>query len=102
MSAILFLLHVVERIRARGRAIMPTPTAVSNKVVSLQAAMSLSILVPVMVLIRLLQMERRVVLRESRPRGSIHVKSVPNPFVRSRKEFSAMFAVNGITLNASI
>lgn len=102
MSAILFLLHVVERIMARGLAIMPTPTAVSNKVVSLQAAMSLSILFPVMVLIRLLQMKRRVVLRESRPSGSIHVQSVPNPFARSRKEVSVMFAVNGIALNASI
>lgn len=102
MSAILFLLHVVERIMARGRAIMPTLTPVSNKVVSSQASMSPSILVPVMVVIRLLQMERRVVLRESRPRGSIHVQSVPNPFVRTRKELSAMVAVNGITLNTSI
>lgn len=85
MSAILFLLHVVERIMARGRAIVLTPTAVSNKVISLQAAMSPSILVPVMVVIRLLQMERRVVLRESRPRGSIHEQSVPNPSVRTRK-----------------
>lgn len=45
MSAILFLLHVVGDILARGRAIVPTPTAVSNRVVSLQAVIFPSILV---------------------------------------------------------
>ena len=41
-------------------------------------------------------------MRVSRPHGSILVQLVRNPFVRTRKEFSAMVAVNGITLSVEI
>ena len=56
------------------------------------------ILTPVMVVTRLLQMARGVVMRESRLHGSILVQLVRNPFDGTRKEFCAMVAVNGITL----